>query len=117
MGHPRRACSNHLLSTLTITPQIKLPNARSLRRLQRHISVHAQQSDAPTGENPSPQLPIKPLPGAPSERSSALTALLRSNVIPDATVAKQLGLTEDYLQALMELPGTTTVTELKTHHN
>jgi uncharacterized protein with von Willebrand factor type A (vWA) domain len=48
-----------------------------------------------------------------AQRSEALTFLLRSTAVPDAAVAKQLGLTEDYLQALMELPGTSSIPELK----
>lgn len=112
-AHPRCASPALLHSALSITPTLKLPNARSLRQLQRRTNVHVHASESSNLQNEPAQPTTKPPPGVLSGRSSALTALLRSTAIPDATVAKQLGLSEEYLQTLMELPGTTTVYELK----
>lgn len=51
-------------------------------------------------------------PPSPAQHRLPL-AFLDAFTIPDSTMAKQLGLTEEYLQALMDLPGTATTRELK----
>lgn len=58
------------------------------------------------------EMSSKPAPPPPSA-SDRLLSLLDSTAVPDATMAKQLGLNEEYLQALMELPGTSSTRELK----
>lgn len=57
-------------------------------------------------------------PSSAQERSTlyseAIESLMRTNTIPDVQMAKSLGLTEESLQAIMELPGTKTVSDVKT---
>ncbi|KAL4527328.1 hypothetical protein Ndes2526B_g08972 [Nannochloris sp. 'desiccata'] len=120
---------------LKITPTLKIAkNVRTLRRHAHHLPIKSQAySMQPENNGTSTSSPQNventAIVGSQSgssvaggggvkslavQRSAALASLLRSTAVPDAAVAKQLGLTEDYLQALMELPGTSSITELKT---
>jgi len=126
--------SASLHQILKITPILKTAkNARTLRRHVHHLPIRSQAHDSMQPQNngastSSPQnienTAIGGSQGGNSavngavkslaaQRTKALTSLLRSTAVPDAAVAKQLGLSEDYLQALMELPGTSSITELK----
>jgi uncharacterized protein with von Willebrand factor type A (vWA) domain len=99
-----------LPQTLLISPTVHPPTIRPHRRPFRHLLTRAETSDAPepTGNGSQP-----PAISVPPGASAAMAKLLRSNAVPDVQVAKQLGLNEEYLQALMALPGTTSVYDLK----
>lgn len=88
----------------------------SERRLHRqfHQRLRAETVEGSNGNVPTP-IAAAEATGAPTaSMPDGIAALLQSRAVPDATVAKQLGLNEEYLQALMELPGTATVSDLKT---
>lgn len=46
-------------------------------------------------------------------QGEALQRLMQSNMLPDAHIAKSLGLSEEALQSIMELPGTKSLSDVK----
>lgn len=90
----------------------------SRRRLHRHFQQRARAENV-QGDNGLASLStansVEVATGIPAaSEPSGIAALLQSRAVPDVTMAKQLGLNEEHLQALMELPGTATVSDLKT---